>query len=245
MRVELLTLLTLALFSVCCSDGTPGNRYFNESMINSVWKFQSTCPNGVVATTTIEVQPAPSGSGLDTVWHYTKSDVCTYWNPGDQSELWFGLNKSGDGSWSSTKFEAICQFCIVGNTQGSVTIKTSGIGGYMVIPPDRPTSTTGQSGYFPCWTLGVLTWQTDDCNVAGEAPIAWRTDGYMAEVSTPAYTGPALVSEQQEGNCPESCTHEKWYFAPNLGIVEIEQLERVSTRGVVVPEPPTTLVRVN
>jgi hypothetical protein len=77
-------------------------------------------------------------------------------------------------------------------------------------------------------------------------------------VQTPIYTGPAIVSEQFEGQCG----HELWYFAPGFGLVKIESPydggqikgdpvcmtdptmgDHVLVHGAVVHDPKLTIVR--
>ena len=75
----------------------------------------------------------------------------------------------------------------------------------------------------------------------------WRTEFYIEDVSTPIYSGPAAVSEQRE-NCNATftnagCGHEKWWFAPGLGLVKVWQIN--STSGVEGDlDPKLTMVRV-
>jgi hypothetical protein len=69
----------------------------------------------------------------------------------------------------------------------------------------------------------------------------WRTDGYTEWVETPLYTGWAMVSEQWEG----PCVHEKWWFAPDLGLVKVAPLASgdyiAECQGL---DPKITMVRV-
>jgi hypothetical protein len=56
----------------------------------------------------------------------------------------------------------------------------------------------------------------------------WRTEFYLEDVDTPIYSGLAAVSEQRE-NCNATftnpgCGHEKWWFAPGLGLVKVWQI---------------------
>jgi hypothetical protein len=60
----------------------------------------------------------------------------------------------------------------------------------------------------------------------------WTSKLYVETVDTPAYSGPAVVNEEFEGcasaaqETPDSvaCAHEKWYFAPRIGLVEINSI---------------------
>ena len=53
----------------------------------------------------------------------------------------------------------------------------------------------------------------------------------MEAITTDSYSGMAMVSEQWEGPCFDisgkdhvqpGCTHEKWYFAPGVGLVKVQ-----------------------
>jgi hypothetical protein len=201
--------------------------------VGEAWTFQ----NGYGDTTTITQETAPGFDGTSgIVWHYQKSNCRAYWNPGDcTSELWFGIKRNADTSWSSTQFLATCSSCLgTGHSEGSVTLESPDANDYLVIPPNSSFS-TGDAKYFPCWILDSLTWTPNNCGTAG-TPIAWQTNGTLEQVSTPIYSGPALVSDQTEGTCP-NCTHEKWYFAPVLGIVQVTQFQNVTDKGVVQDDP--------
>jgi hypothetical protein len=210
--------------------------YFNSSMIGQKWTFV----NGYGDHTFIDVQAAPAGSQAQVVWHYTKDNCRAYWNPGDcTSVLWFGITENPDRSWSATQFLVTCDACIGSSTQGSATIKPTAPGGYLVIPPPQAAFTTGNTGYVPCWQLDVLSWVPDNCNIIGATPISWVTEGFMDNISTPAYSGPVLVAKQAE-NCPDTCTIELWYFAPNLGLVQVVQLQSSN----VVDDPSLAMQRI-
>jgi hypothetical protein len=71
------------------------------------------------------------------------------------------------------------------------------------------------------------------------AEVFWSTDSYIEQVTTPVYSGPALVSDQREG----TCGHEKWYFAPGLGLVKVQPMND-SSAGCVAEDPALTMSRV-
>jgi hypothetical protein len=227
-----------ALISTASPTPAPAaNVYFNSSMIGQTWTFV----NGYGDHTFIDVQAAPAGSQAQVVWHYKKENCRAYWNPGDcTAELWFGISENPDGSWSATQFLLTCNGCVGKSTQASATIKPTDSGGYLVIPPQKNTFTTGNSAYVPCWQLDSLSWVPNNCNTTGATSIPWVTNAYMDNISTPAYSGPVLVSEQFE-NCPDvACVHEKWYFAPKLGLVKVEQIQ-----SIIIDDPQLAMVRMN
>lgn len=60
--------------------------------------------------------------------------------------------------------------------------------------------------------------------------VTWRARISYPTVDTPVYKGPALLNGEYECaqpidlseiNNPLKCAHELWYFAPNIGLVEI------------------------
>src|SRR5581483_2856934 len=62
------------------------------------------------------------------------------------------------------------------------------------------------------------------------ADRSWRTDSYITNICIPfnQWCGNVLVSEQWEAcdtttwNGTGGCVHEKWYFAPRLGLVKVD-----------------------
>lgn len=200
-------------------------------MIGQTWTFQ----NGFGATNTFEIQAAPPNAGCrdgnNLVMHMTKTTANTYWQFGaDHAENWFVLNQNTDGSWRSTA--SLVNMPLGSLFSGPLVFSSDVIDNqvgmpmpYMIAPPDTSTpdhfinetrsASTGVPG------LSFV------CNISPDQPLTgptggqyWRTDFYLAQAVTPVYSGPAIVSDQFEG----ICGHERWYFAPGLGIVEIESL---------------------
>jgi hypothetical protein len=204
---------------------------FNMGMIGQTWTFQNAL--GMTNTFTIEAAPSPAAcrGGNNLVIHMTKTDKNTYWLLGaDQAEILFLLHQNPDGSWRST---ASLVNTPLGSTFGGPAVSSSDVIDnrpgmpmpYMIAPPD--TSTGNDLIYESRSAAFGVNGLTYDCTIPPDFPLTgpqdgryFRTDFYLAEVSTPIYSGPAIVSDQFEGDCG----HERWYFAPNLGIVEIESL---------------------
>ncbi len=102
---------------------------------------------------------------------------------------------------------------------------------YLVLPPASQASDSRRRG-MPngIWTMTnkIL------CLIGAEiGPLfRWTSKLYVETVETPAYSGPAVVNEEFEGcsspaqETPDSvaCAHEKWYFAPGIGLVEINSI---------------------
>lgn len=138
------------------------------------------------------------------------------------------LHKPPDGSWIHDhmliKVPESCSYC---NGTTSYTDDVAGAPGdatpYLIVP-----SGTGdvQTQYVHWRTIDVLTWQSV---ITGEAstPLYCRTRSYKENVSTPFFTGQALVSEQWELCSTDAigCDHEKWYFAPGLGLVKVQPFD--------------------
>lgn len=203
----------------------------NMGMIGQTWTFQNAL--GMTNTFTIESAPpvAACRDGNNLVIHMTKTDKDTYWLLGaDQAEILFLLHQNPDGSWRSTASlineplgstfngPLVATYDVIDNQPGMPMP-------YMIAPPDtatgdnfinetRATSIGGDSLTFSCEIPAgfPLTGPNDGGY--------FRTDFYLAQVRTPLYSGAAIVSDQYEG----ACGHERWYFAPGLGIVEIESL---------------------
>lgn len=193
-------------------------------MIGQVWIFQ----NGYGDLTTVSVEAPGSGTGVppgqNVVLHYTKSNARAYWMPVDPTaELWFMLHQESDGGWTARHMFMSCTLCVPGHTAGTLDV-VPGPGGYTIVPAQDGLSLNAV--YQPFWQYDVLTWDSG-INSLVPGTIPWRTDSYVENVVTPVYSGPTLVSEQWE-NCPDVCIHEKWNFAPGMGLVRIRQLDNAS-----------------
>jgi hypothetical protein len=211
--------------------------------VGDVWTFV----NGYGDTTTVtsEAPPDPVAchTGNNIIWHYRKNNARAYWNPTvDGAELLFVLHQNSDSSWRSIasviSFPHSCAFCTGGWTEATYDVRDNPAGvplPYQIIPP-----TLHATDHTIAETLadagGGTGISTLTCALTPDALVAqpghgeeWRTEYYMEDVSTPIYTGPASVSEQWE-NCNADrtdvgCGHEKWWFAPGLGLVKVQQID--------------------
>ena len=211
---------------------------FNTGMIGQTWTFH----NGYGDTTTISVEAAPaiaSGfGGNNVVFHYRKDNARAYWNPGTpDAELWFVLHQQADTSWTSTasliKFPESCVFCTNPPNWTSLTASSRPIVGkpipYAIIPASATRGTTSTIDTMYELHMAFNSPEPDFSDITLTQPpvaqVPWRNSFFTAYVSVPAYTGPALVSEQWEGPCfpvmQPGCAHEQWFFAPGLGLVEV------------------------
>lgn len=213
----------------------------------TTWTFQ----NGYGDMTWITQQsPTPSDylPAGSINWVFQKSSCRAYWGEGIcDSLIHFVLAQQPDGSWISpaTLFYFPTQIPDYMNGHRMLTMNITQVPGqpvpYSIIPA------SGTAGF----TLSVQTsydrWEAFDSytfssilSVAGSPHdrVSWKTVSYLENVSTPLYTGVALVSEQFESQC----IHEKWYFAPGFGLVEIMPLDNGSCSP---SDPLLTLKRVS
>lgn len=150
-------------------------------------------------------------------WHYTKDQTCAYWQPGvPQAEDWFDLEKDDSGNWYSTGGIENMPQGLYGSApiimfHYSVTTKP----GYA-----RPYGIVSARCDFSLSTLFDDVVPGDDGQAETIYNQPWKTSNYVENVTTPIYSGPACVSDQWEG----TTVHEKWYFAPNIGLVKVHTL---------------------
>lgn len=232
-----------------CAITTSANCIAGQQVFNASMTGHQTFQNGYGQQTFIDVEKAPSSNFLaagSVVWHYTKTACGAYWAIGTcDAEVWFVLSPVSDGSWIAAA--SLISFptdvpAWAGHhqtTQNYVAPKGSPTP-YLIVPAgavagkadSRVTSYLRYDGY------DELTYNS----VISGPPVAqvfWRTDSYIEQVTTPVYSGPALVSEQWEG----TCGHEKWWFAPALGLVKVATLNDGSA-GCVATDANLTMSRV-
>lgn len=178
-------------------------------------------------------------------WVFQKNACRAYWGAGICDALiHFVLVPQPDGSWTSpaTLFDFPTQVPDYMNghhMQTSNYLQVSGMPvPYTIIPA---SATSGWLSYNPTY---YDRWDAPDAytfNSIVSGPLAdrvrWNTTSYIENVSTPVYSGPALVSEQFESNC----IHEKWYFAPGFGLVKIVPLDNGSCTP---SDPNLAMVRI-
>lgn len=216
-----------------------------SASIGQVWTFR----NGYGDLTTITIEAPPSGNYLpagSVVFHYRKNACRAYPAAGVcGAEYLFALSPEADGSWRSIFTGFIFPDTPPAWANGSHlwTADFQQVPGmplpYTIIPA---TATTGITNSVPTdydrWDdAGVVNF---DSIISGPAAarVRWQTDSYIENVSTLVYSGPGLVSDQFES----ACIHEKWYFAPGLGLVKVIPLDNGScTPG----DPLLTMERIS
>lgn len=203
--VALSALLTgCAGFSVpCCTTSATTEPLTADAIFDNqsgTWTFK----NNSGDTTTVEVIRVDE---THTTWHYTKSSARAYWAPPTpNAELWFDLERDETGAWYSTG--GVVNEPGIVMTRYVVTQKAGQPRPYLILPARADFSYTAIFD-------DQLPSGTDAYIIAKDTE--WKTSGYMEDVVTPVYSGPAYVSDQFEG----PCIHEKWYFAPKIGMVKI------------------------
>lgn len=204
---------------------------FSSSMIGQTWTFQ----NAYGDTTTIDIQAAPVTDYIPagcTVWHFAKNNARAYWSPGvpsaENSQI---VCPAPDGSWYSIgnliSFPSGCSYCSgpFFETQ-DVQPTEAGKFPYIMVPASategiRISVSTNYANYILTGdTTADLTYNSIVApqNRSPFFPLVpWVTNATIAQVSTPLYTGIAMVNDQHEGE-----VNERWKFAPGLGLVEIQ-----------------------
>jgi hypothetical protein len=229
------TAACLAAFFFCGCGGRSSKlttirseQVFNLAMTGQTWIFQ----NGYGDKTFISLEQPPLGtySGCS-VWHYTKDNARAYWQPGVAgADLHFVLCRQADGTWMSK--------AILANLPPLLLTQNVGRSGdgkipYLIIPRSASEGSvvSDDTSYISFILFGSMTWESIESSVQPTS-IDWRTDSSIEFVSTPVYSGPALVSEQWEsysGPCfppgQHGCAHEKWYFAPRIGLVRVVPID--------------------
>lgn len=228
------------------------SQVFNTDMIGQTWTFQDAYGD----TTMIDVEAAPDDAagthGTHVILHFTKNADRAYWGPGiAQAEDHFMLLQMADGGWRGVAdiptFPLSCPWCAGHMAQ---TINMHSVPGqpdpYQIIPASATTAkVTKIPTAFDWWLL----WDVNTMDDVSGNPSAtdmgsrtWESDFSVEQVNTPAYSGPAVVSHQFEGTCgAQWCNEEKWYFAPKMGLVEIQPLGVVPSPS----DPNITIKRVH
>lgn len=203
---------------------------FNTSMIGQTWTFQ----NGYGDITMVEVQSAPFDAagthGTHIILHFVKTADRAYWGVNiPQAEDHFLMFQNPDGSWRGVAdIPTLPQSCPWCSGHTLETLNPRPVPGlplpYMIVPASitegQVISNPTQYEMWQLWDINtiddIVNPPTPSEQGSDMGGVNWNTEFSIEDVSTPAYTGLAVVSHQFEG-----CNEEKWYFAPNIGLVEI------------------------
>ncbi len=155
--------------------------------------------------------------------YITKDRPGAYWGPtyANANDHWT-MKHDPNGQW-----RAIHQDTYLGpggflgyDGETSDMLRTSG-NPYVVIPAaeDEESVQIGTVNF-----TADLGGHTFDCTAGfPSSPFTWISKFSRVNVSTPFYTGDAILNEEAE-NCDANpkCAIEKWYFTPGIGLVEID-----------------------
>ena len=194
--------------------------------VGTQWDMQ----NDLGDVTHFSIEAAPENDACETgnhiAMHITKTMARTWWGVGFAgAEDHFNLSIDADGS-----YRGIADINQNVNGLDFMTINWRPVPGdaspYMIVPPYfvRGTTQTTPTFYHGYMLRHV---NTNDCTMGDEdiGLIDWKSSFYESTVSTPIYSGWAMVSEQTE-NCANPAVfcgaHERWYFAPGIGLVMID-----------------------
>jgi hypothetical protein len=239
-------LTSSSLLLVGCANAPA--TYF-PSQIGQKWDMVA---DGTGDITHFEIVAPPTSDHTDSVnIHITKTQTRAYWqNDTPGAELWWGMRQLSDRRW-------VADYTIANFDPPNLMrfdYLHSDADSYMVIPP--PGAHAGDYyGYSQdTWCTGDSYCLTPWVKVMWLARISYPT------VETPVYKGRALLNDEfecaqpidlSEINNPLKCAHELWYFAPNIGLVEIAP-EWVAVPcdpncppGTVLPPIPPAIRRIN
>ena len=235
-----LILVALVLFAAAASAqlvNEPTGEYWPMAQGNT-WVY-SNVTNDYGATTTIQIASNPTSWGCSVNGpqpnaaidvYFTKSDASTYWNPPNPQYLHWMLGNDPQAnlfSWGWWVYD-YSQQMPAGSTD--IVGDTYGFPGYMLLTPTVSEnqdmtayqSSLGHSGnYSSC--------------IGGTPPpgTSWQVVWNSATVNTTAYNGNTLQAFYDE----EQLQEEQWYFAKQIGVVEIYE-DTIGGEPYVLPDPP-------
>lgn len=159
-----------------------------------------------------------SSNGYD-LWlaTWTKTDPSIYWWPGTNATLYmlFYIDSDGiirsPGYWTNQSGRlSVSEFVQLGNQAPYPGM----VEDYQPLSLSAPYQGRGTNN----WTSTCLS-----ANNVTFSEVDWHLQITKGWISTPIYTGPVAISDVEEQDCPH-CNHEVWTFAPNIGVVKIDQL---------------------
>jgi hypothetical protein len=234
--------LTLFLFFVLsgCSTCSPpytspasGTVAFTSRQFNLVpgqsWDMKDTVSGDLTHFETLAVQRAGCQSGSLLDMHITKQNAQDYWQAGlPGAEIhWIMQQDRISGDWRAAV--SLISYSAPFGPPHTVDYLARDSNAYLVVPGIAYSNPQKRVGWAQWWA--GLKSQTTSCleKVGIETPCArWTAKLSIQNVDTPVYSGPALLNEQfegcaadKEGSSQTLCPHELWYFAPRVGLVEI------------------------
>lgn len=247
MNLQTCALLGILLTALACSPGpvakTPTAR--NPAAMSNLfplrdgaeWKFQNPATGATLTIDWTRFARSFCGSNGYPLYlsTWTKSDPANYWEPGTSVTLYQLYYDDGqwvrsNAWWSNTNGSWYMQDMVPTGVQAAYPIMLDSFSAAGSVDAPYIERAAHQQPQRECLP------ESDNVQ-----PVAWTTKFYRSVVDTPAYSGPVIQSEQIEGCTPAVtfCNHEIWSFAPNIGLVEIQDLSGYGVNG-----PPIVNVRV-
>lgn len=236
--VQLLTLFVV--LSGCSGPCSPpytspasGTVAFRSEQFNLVpgqsWDMKDTVSGDLTHFETLAVEHAGCQAGRLVDMHITKQNPQDYWQPGlPGGEVhWIMQQDRVSGDWRAAV--SLIAYNAPSGPPRTVDYLWQDSNAYLVIPGRAYSNPQEREGCAQWWY--TRNGETNSCleKVGLETPCArWTAKLSIQHVETPVYSGPALLNEEFEGckadqETPDQtqCPHELWYFAPKIGLVEI------------------------
>src|SRR4051812_2337864 len=242
--LKAVTVLPLTLFftlSGCSGTCSPpytspgsGTIAFTSDQFNLVpgqsWDMKDTVSGDLTHFETLAVDHAGCQPGRLLDMHITKQNAQDYWQAGlPGAEVhWIMEQDSMTGDWRAAV--SLIGYSDPLGPPHTVDYLWLDSNAYLVVPGVAFSNPQERVGWARWWA--GLNSQTTSClkKVGVETSCArWTAKLSIQNVETPVYSGPALLNEEFEGCAPNEetpsqthCPHELWYFAPKVGLVEID-----------------------
>lgn len=237
----LLLLLTFVLSG--CSEETgchqaytslaSGSVAFKSSQFNLVpgqsWDMKDTVSGDLTHFEALAVQQAGCERGRLLDMHITKQYAQDYWSPGlaGAEVHWIMQQDRMGGDWRAAL--SLIGYSAPNGPPRTIDYLWQDSNAYLVVPAIAYSNPQERQGCAQWWD--DRNNETTSClqKVGTESLSArWTAKLSIQNVETPVYSGPALLNEEFEG-CDRNeetskqtqCAHELWYFAPKVGLVEI------------------------
>jgi hypothetical protein len=215
------------------TSSASGSVAFTSSQFNLVpgqsWDMKDTVSGDLTHFDTLAVQHAGCEPGRLLDMHITKQYTQDYWQPGlaGAEVHWIMQQDRISGDWRAAV--SLIGYSTWNGPPHTVDYLWQDPNAYVVVPAIAYSNPQERVGCAQWWA--DFNSQTTSClqKVGIETPSTrWTARLSIQNVETPIYSGPALLNEEFEGceankETPNQtqCAHELWYFAPKVGLVEI------------------------
>ena len=210
-----------------------GGVAFTSDQFNLVpgqsWDMKDTVSGDLTHFETLPVQHAGCQPGRLVDMHITKQYQQDYWQSGlEGAEIhWILQQDPMNGDWRAAV--SLIGYSAQSGPPHTVDYLWQDSNAYLVVPAIAYSNPQERVGCAQWWADRDS--QTTSClqKLGIETPSArWTAKLSIQNVETPVYSGPALLNEEFEAceankEMPNQtqCAHELWYFAPKVGLVEI------------------------